>query len=329
MSTTNHALRTSLVTALALLTTATTATALAAEKGTASSKPNPAAAEARADIKATLGFVPQFFLDVPEIALPGTWQEMKSLQMNPQTTLPGKVKELIGLGVASQIPCHYCIVAHTEFAKLNGATKAELGEAVAMAGITRHWSTYLNGIQSDETAFRAEIKHLTDNARKAMANPNAAPPPSEALVDGQSALKDINQTLGFAPEFLKRFPDVARAGAWKTMKEVQMNPNTAVSPKYKELIGLAVASQVPCKFCIIAHTEFAKLGGATDAEINEAIAMASFTREMSTLLNGTQSDQALFSRDLSKLVNNAKAAAKASAEPKHKNSIQPASTVTR
>ena len=84
---------------------------------------------------------------------------MKGLQLNPNTALPGRTKELIGLAVAAQVPCRYCIVAHTEFAKLNGASAAEIGEAVAMAAITRHWSTFLNGIQTDEAKFRAEIAH--------------------------------------------------------------------------------------------------------------------------------------------------------------------------
>jgi AhpD family alkylhydroperoxidase len=90
---------------------------------------------------------------------------------------------------------------------------------------------------------------------------------------------------------------------------VQMNPHTAVSAKNKELIGLAVASQVPCKYCVVAHTEFAKLNGASDAEINEAIAMAALTRHMSTLLNGLQVDERQFGRDLDRLVRGAKASA--------------------
>ncbi len=93
------------------------------------------------------------------------------------------------------------------------------------------------------------------------------------------------------------------------MRDVQLNPSTAMSGKDKELVGLAVASQVPCRFCIVAHTEFAKLNGATDAEINEAIAMASLTRNMSTLLNGLQVDEAQFHRDVDRLVKGAKAAA--------------------
>ena len=74
-----------------------------------------------------------------------------------------------------------------------------------------------------------------------------------------------------------------------------------------------MASQIPCKFCIIAHTEFAKLNGATDAEIHEAIAMASLTRDLSTMMNGMQVDEPQFRRDIDHLVKGAKAAAQKAA----------------
>jgi AhpD family alkylhydroperoxidase len=271
---------------------------------------NPAAAAAKADIQKTLGFVPQFFTRFPEEALPGAWEEMKTLQLNPATVLPGRTKELIGLGVAAQIPCRYCIVAHTEFAKLNGASEAEIGEAVAMAALTRHWSTFLNGIQTDEPKFRAEIAKIVDNVKKASANKTPAGAPV-AVVDGASALKEATQMLGgYVPEFIREFPAEARAGAWKAFRDVQLSPSTALSGKQKELVGLAVAAQVPCRFCVIAHTEFAKLNGASDAEIKEAIGMASLTRELSTMLNGMQVDEAQFKRDVDRLVKGAKAAKK-------------------
>jgi AhpD family alkylhydroperoxidase len=301
MTNANRTLRTL---APALLVVLGTGSALGAP-----SKTGPAA-EARADIGKTLGFVPQFFLEFPESSLPGTWDEMKGLQLNPNTALPPKVKELIGLAVASQIPCKYCIVAHTSFAKLGGASQAEVGDAIGMAAVTRHWSTYLNGVQTDEGKFRGEISQLVAGAKAGAKRPAGKP---VAVVDGASALADISGTLGMTPEFLKRFPDAGRAGAWRTMKELQMNPATALPGKYKELVGLAVASQVPCKFCIIAHTEFARLNGATDAEINEAVAMAAFTRHMSTLLNGVQADEGQFRKDVDKLVRGAQAAAKGKA----------------
>ena len=52
--------------------------------------PSPRGRGRRADIQKTLGFVPQFFLKFPEVALPGAWEEMKSLQLNPHTALPGR-----------------------------------------------------------------------------------------------------------------------------------------------------------------------------------------------------------------------------------------------
>jgi AhpD family alkylhydroperoxidase len=260
------------------------------------------------DIQKTFGFVPAFLQKMPESLLPGAWEEMKGFQMNPATALDGRTKELIGLAVAAQVPCRYCIVAHTEFAKLNGAGETEIGEAVAMAAITRHWSTFLNGIQTDDARFRAEITKLVTNAKQAAMAKRGAPAPLNVL-NGASALAEINGMFGFTPEFLAKFPESGRAGAWRQMRDVQMSPKTALSGKSKELIGLAVAAQVPCRFCIVAHTEFAKLNGATDLEIREAIAMASLTRNFSTLLNGLQVDEGQFRRDVDRLVRGAKAAA--------------------
>jgi AhpD family alkylhydroperoxidase len=291
---------------IALLVVTVGASAAAQAQGTAKAN----ADAARADIGKTLGFVPQFFQKFPDEVLPGAWDEMKSLQLNPHTALPGRAKELAGLAVSSQIPCKYCIYAHTEFAKLNGASEVEIGEAVAMAAMTRHWSTFLNGIQTDDAKFRAEIAKIADNVKHAAAT-KAAPGKPIAVVDGQTALAEATQMLGYVPEFIRRFPDVARAGAWRQFRDVQLSPTTALSGKAKELMGLAVASQIPCKFCIIAHTEFAKLNGATDEEITEAIAMASLTRDLSTLLNGMQVDEGQFRRDIDHLVKNVQTAARA------------------
>src|SRR5258708_18106186 len=101
------------------------------------------------DIEQTLGSVPTFFKMFPESGIAGAWAEFKSVQLNPKTALNGKTKELIGLAVAAQVPCHYCIYFHTAAAKLNGPTDAELPEAVAIAALTRHWSTELKCMRVD------------------------------------------------------------------------------------------------------------------------------------------------------------------------------------
>jgi len=109
------------------------------------------------DIEATLGSVPSFFKAFPESGIAGAWTEFKSIQLNPQSALDGKTKELMGLAVAAQIPCQYCIYFHTKAAIANGATEEEVREAVAMAAIVRHWSTVLNGMQIDQAAFKQEM----------------------------------------------------------------------------------------------------------------------------------------------------------------------------
>jgi AhpD family alkylhydroperoxidase len=108
------------------------------------------------DIEQTLGTVPGFFKQFPEVGIAGAWAEFKSLQLNPKTKLDGKTKELVGLAVSAQIPCHYCVYFHTAAAKANGATDEEIRETVAMAAIVRHWSTVLNGMQIDLAAFKRE-----------------------------------------------------------------------------------------------------------------------------------------------------------------------------
>jgi AhpD family alkylhydroperoxidase len=154
---------------LAMLATAATIDLLTAFTPPASAQDAASQATYR-DIEQTLGSVPGFFKQVPEAAIAGAWAEMKSLQLNPNTKLSGKQKELIGLAVAAQIPCQYCIYFHAAAAKANGATDEEIKEAVAMAAIVRHWSTMLNGTQTDLVEFRRD----TDTVLRAAAEKGKA-----------------------------------------------------------------------------------------------------------------------------------------------------------
>lgn len=109
------------------------------------------------DIEATLGLVPGFFKAFPEAGIPGAWEEFKQVQGSDKTALPPKVKQLIGLAVSAQVPCAYCIYFHTAVAKAYGASDEEIKETVALAAISRHWSTVLNGMQVDLPTFKKEV----------------------------------------------------------------------------------------------------------------------------------------------------------------------------
>ena len=101
----------------------------------------------------------------------------------------------------------------------------------------------------------------------------------------KSAEAEMKAALGTVPAMLKVYPDHMRAAAWEWFKATQRS-DAAIPAKYAELISLAVASQIPCTYCIYAHTSMARMLGATDAEIREAVASAAHTRHWSTVLNG-------------------------------------------
>ena len=84
----------------------------------------------------------------------------------------------------------------------------------------------------------------------------------------ENAKKEITQTFGSFLTMFEVFPEHALAGAWETFKQMQ-SPENAIPPKYRELIQLAVASQVPCVYCVYFHTAAATAFGATEAEIED------------------------------------------------------------
>src|SRR5207237_8186852 len=113
-----------------------------------------------------------------------------------------------------------------------------------------------------EASFKGETKAILAYAGKGA--PAGEP---VIVVDAASAAKDMERTLGRVPSFIGKFPEGGLAGAWRMTKSIQLNPATALCGKAKELIGLAVAAQVPCKYCVFFHAEAAKLTGASATQI--------------------------------------------------------------
>ena len=119
--------------------------------------PDGSADAAYAEIEATLGTVPTFIKLFPKAAVAGAWAEARDLEFSDDTALSPKVKSLISLAVSAQIPCHYCVWSDTKAAREAGATDEEIAEAVAMSALTRHWSTFLNGMAVDFDQYKADL----------------------------------------------------------------------------------------------------------------------------------------------------------------------------
>lgn len=118
------------------------------------------------DIERNLGKVPFFVKPMPKNSVAGSWLTIKGVLFNPMTSIPAKTKHLIALAVGSQLPGNHGVYWETQMSKLFGATDQEIAEAVEMAAITRHWSTWLNGNLFEEKAFKKEADKIFAHLKK-------------------------------------------------------------------------------------------------------------------------------------------------------------------
>ncbi len=119
------------------------------------------------EIEETFGLVPGFFKLVPDSMLKLEWDLFQRAQMD-EGPIPNKYRELIGVAVSAVTRCRYCAHYHTEVAKLNGATEAEIEDAVHFAKSQVGWSTYVNGMQIDYEQFRDEVDRACAHVRRKM-----------------------------------------------------------------------------------------------------------------------------------------------------------------
>lgn len=113
------------------------------------------------------------------------------------------------------------------------------------------------------------------------------------------AKREIENTLGFVPNFYSAIPESAMASTWGVQRDLELS-DTALEGKTKELIGLSVAAHIKCKYCIYFHTAAARMHGATDQEIREAIQMGGMTVMFSNAVTGAQTDFDAFKAEVDK-----------------------------
>ncbi|MBO8191068.1 carboxymuconolactone decarboxylase family protein [Streptomyces oryzae] len=111
---------------------------------------------------------------------------------------------------------------------------------------------------------------------------------------------EIKETLGLVPHFFGAIPDDLLDAEWEVFKKLELG-ETLIPNKYKELIGIALHSETKCRYCTLFHTEAAKLFGATDEEIQEAVHYAKSSLGWSAYLNGMREDYDDFAREMSEV----------------------------
>lgn len=117
----------------------------------------------------------------------------------------------------------------------------------------------------------------------------------------QEIMNEVKQTLGVVPEWMMSVPDHVLEHEWSILRDFQLG-QTAIPNKYKELMGLCAAATLECPYCINFHTEAAKLWGASEEEIKEALLMAKLTSGWSTYISGAQYDLNKFKQETASIV---------------------------
>ena len=112
--------------------------------------------------------------------------------------------------------------------------------------------------------------------------------------------KEMKDTLGLVPSFFKSIPDEFFDFEWELFKRLELG-KTLIPNKYKELMGVAIHSETKCRYCTLFHTEAARLFGATENEIQEAVHYAKMSVGWSTYLNGIQQDYDQFKEELQRM----------------------------
>jgi AhpD family alkylhydroperoxidase len=120
------------------------------------------------------------------------------------------------------------------------------------------------------------------------------------IMSREEIYRDMEDTLGIVPSFFKALPDSSIEQDWNTFKAIEMKDGL-LDAKTKSLIGLGVAAAIKCHYCTYYHTQAAKMSGATDAEIAEALRYTMDTTGWSTFLNGLDLDFEQFKKELNQM----------------------------
>jgi AhpD family alkylhydroperoxidase len=131
--------------------------------------------------------------------------------------------------------------------------------------------------------------------------PNEAGRRKAMAANREEILGEIQETFGLVPEWMKGLPQPSIEGYWKLFRDFHL-AETQIPNKYKELIGIAVSGATRCRYCVLFHTESARLHGATDEEINEASMAGAVTMLGSTYLNAYQVDYDQFAKETESIV---------------------------
>lgn len=113
---------------------------------------------------------------------------------------------------------------------------------------------------------------------------------------------EIRETIGLVPRFFYAIPARILQEHWNLFKDTFLSADGPFDPKIKELIGLACAAGMDCKYCIPMHTKLSRFHNATDEEINETAQLVRSVGQWSRMLYALNYDEKLFNKELDEII---------------------------
>ena len=117
------------------------------------------------------------------------------------------------------------------------------------------------------------------------------------MMKREQVYQEIEEMFGLVPSMFKSIPDKTLELEWQLFKKVQFEEGP-IPNKYRELIGVAISAVSKCRYCALFHTEIAKLNGATEGEIEDALHYAKSSAGWSAYINGLQLDFEKFKEEV-------------------------------
>ncbi|MCI0557003.1 MAG: carboxymuconolactone decarboxylase family protein [Nitrososphaera sp.] len=112
----------------------------------------------------------------------------------------------------------------------------------------------------------------------------------------QETRSEIERTFGSVPGFFNGVPQDVLVQMWPVMKTYILG-QSKIPPKYREMIGLAVAATLKCPYCETFHRGSAKMYGATDEELAELGAIVGQVTFWSSVLHTMNYDMNTFMKE--------------------------------
>lgn len=113
--------------------------------------------------------------------------------------------------------------------------------------------------------------------------------------------RQITETLGTVPAVLDWVPDEMLEAEWRLLRRVLVD-ESLIPPRYRALIGVAVAAALRCPSSTALHTALARAQGASDADLAEAVHHAAFVAGWSTRVSGLMVGAAVAEADVTRII---------------------------